>query len=350
MKSLDIVKLRLSNQQISSTKFKKAEEVVSWLGAVQAQEFAMAKWAIGLRMPKATDSQIQRAFDRGKILRIHILRPTWHFVTPQDIRWMLSISAPRVHAANAYYYRKLELDAAVFKRTNNILIKNLRDGNFLTRAVLNKFLAQAKIKADALRLAYIFMYAELEGIICNGPRQGKQFTYALLDERAPITKALHPEEALLELSKRYFTSRGPATVQDFVWWSGLTTKQANAGIAMLDDKFIHEKVDGQDFILNASVSKKDKANGTFLMPDYDEYGISYKNRSALIEKSEEGLKNIKTVSPYNHLLVVDGIISGTWSPLNTKTGEVEVTPFLSIAKTKRKAIHEAIKKYQAFCH
>jgi hypothetical protein len=348
MKPQDIVKLRLSNQQLSTSKFKKPEEIISWLVAMQAQEFTMAKWAIGLRLPDTTDKAVQLAFDQGKILRTHILRPTWHFVAPQDIRWMLSISAPRVHALNAYYYRKYELDTAVFKRTNNVLIKQLRGGKFLTRAALNKSLADAKIKADALRLVYIFMQAELEGIICSGPRNGKQFTYALLDERVPASKVAHPEEVLLELTKRYFTSRGPATVQDFVWWSGLTTKQANTGIAMLGDNFIHDRFENQDFILNSSSPKKGKTNGTFLMPDYDEYGISYKNRRALIEKSKEGKKNLKTVSPYNHLLVVDGIISGTWKPSINNTGDVEVTPFLSIPKTKQKAIDHAIKKYNRF--
>jgi len=199
MKFSEIAKLRLTNQQVSFSKFKKPEEIVSWLGAMQAQVFPMAKWAIALRLKNVNEEKIENAFNEGKILRTHMLRPTWHFVTPQDIRWMLTLTAPRVHALNAYYYRKFELDRTVFKRANNIIIKNLRDGKTLTRAVLNKVLSQAKIKADNLRLIYIFMQAELEGIICSGPRDGKQFTYALLDERVPLPKTLHPEEQLAEL-------------------------------------------------------------------------------------------------------------------------------------------------------
>ena len=349
MKATDIIKFRLYNQQIADTEFKRPEEILGWFGAMQAQVFAMAKWALGLRLKDGREGSIDTLFDEGKILRTHLLRPTWHFVAPQDIRWMLALTAPRVHAVNKYYYKKFELDSSVLKSANAEIVKMLRDGKTLTRTALNKALSRAKIKADGLRLSYIFMQAELEGIICSGPRAGKQFTYALLDERVPPTKPMNLQESLAELSKRYFTSRGPATLQDFVWWSGLTSKQANEGIALLDKNFIHDRNGNQDYILNpASFRNEKKRQTSFLMPDYDEYGISYKDRSALFIKIRQTATDVANVSPYSHMLIVDGVISGTWRMMDRKPMEVEVTPFFPMPKMKQHAIAQAVKRYKSF--
>jgi len=349
MNATDIIKFRLSNQRIASSEFKRPEEILGWFGAMQAQVFAMAKWAFGLRLKDETEGSIDILFNEGKILRTHLLRPTWHFVAPQDIRWMIALTAPRVHAVNKYYYKKFELDSSVFKRANAEIVKMLRGGKTLTRTALNKALSRAKIKADGLRLSYIFMQAELEGIICSGPRAGKQFTYALLDERVPLTKPMHLQDSLAELSKRYFASRGPATLQDFVWWSGLTSKQANEGIAMLGKNFIHERSGNQDYVLNpASFRNETKGQTSFLMPDYDEYGIGYKDRSALLKKIQQTATDVTNVSPYSHMLIVDGVISGTWKVLDRKPIEVEVTPFFPMPKMKQQAIAQAVKRYKSF--
>lgn len=349
MNIADIIRLRLANQQIADTKFETPEEVLVWLGAMQAQVFAMAKWALGLRLSAGHEAAIDNCFNEGRILRTHLLRPTWHFVAPKDIRWMLSLTAPRVHAVNKYYYKKFELDNAVLKRVNKVLVTKLRDGKTLSRTALNKALGRANVKADGLRLSYIFMQAELEGIICSGPRDGKQFTYALLDERVPPSKPMHPEESLAELSKRYFASRGPATLQDFVWWSGLTASQAKQGVALLDNTFIRERIGDQDYILMPASSRgKRNVQTTFLMPDYDEYGISYKDRSALFLKAHERrLVDLSQVSPYSHMLVVDGVISGTWKTMNAKSFKIEATPFFPMPK-KQQAINKAIGKYKSF--
>src|SRR5688572_6074407 len=173
MSIIDIIRLRLANQQIADTKFKTPEEIIIWFGAMQAQVFPMAKWALGLRLKGVVEATIDDAFNAGKILRTHLLRPTWHFVAPQDIRWMLALTAPRVHAANKYYYKKFELDNVIFKRANAVFVKMLRDGRTLTRTALNKGLSDSKIKAEGSRLSYIFMQAELVAIICSGPREGK---------------------------------------------------------------------------------------------------------------------------------------------------------------------------------
>src|SRR5688500_8781538 len=282
MTTPDIVRHRLFNQQIAETKFREPAEIVSWLVAMQAQEYAMAKWAIGLRLPGATDEIIEKAVADGLILRTHLMRPTWHFVTPKDIRWLLKLTAPRVEAINAFTYRQQELDSKIFKRSNAIIVKTLEGGKQLTRTELQTELKKKNIIADGVRLSCLMMKAELEGIICSGARRGKQFTYALLDERVAPAKSITKKEALEELAVRYFTSRGPATVKDFATWSGLSVTEAKEGVAMLSSEFIKEKIIDQEYIFIPSSSDTNKKIQTsFLMPDYDEYGMGYKDRSAI---------------------------------------------------------------------
>src|SRR5216684_6032669 len=248
MTNLDIAHQRLHNQLISQPTNDAPGDVVQWLGAVQAQDYAAAKWAVGLRSAGVTSDAIERAFADGAILRTHLMRPTWHFVSPADIRWILALTAPRVNAVNAYYYRKLALDDAVFMHSNAMLAKALQGGKQLTRPELTSVLQQVGIATDDLqRFTYIMMRAELDGIVCSGARRGKQFTYALLDERAPQARTLDRDEALAELTRRYFTSHGPATLQDFVWWSGLAAIDAKAGIEMVKLQLVHEVVDGQAY-------------------------------------------------------------------------------------------------------
>jgi hypothetical protein len=347
----DIRNYRLVNQQIAKSKFKHPHEIIGWLGAMQAQEFQMARWAIGLRLNKTTDIDVLKAYNEGKILRTHILRPTWHFVAPEDIRWMLMLSAPRVHAFNAYMYRRYKLDKKLFTRTNDIIVKLLEGKNYKTRTEIKAEFAKAKLKGDTVWLSCIMMYAELEGIICSGPRIGNKFTYALLDERAPKNKTMGRDEALAELTKRYFTSRGPATIQDFVWWSGLTVKDAKTGAAMLGNNFKRITINGVEYIYPKTIIPKniDEFQTTYLMPDYDEYGISYKNRNVL-RNEDIPLGMIKGNSTvYSHWLVLNGVISGTWNRTeNNGKISAEVKPFIPLYKKDKLAVEKAVERYNKF--
>jgi len=345
MNTADVVKMRLANQLLTGSSYTKPEEIVSWLVAMQAQEYMQSKWAIALRLPSATDQMIDRVFQDGKILRTHLMRPTWHFVTPADIHWLLKLTAPRVHQANAFMYRKLELEKKLFKRSVNVLIKALEGGKYLTRDELNNYLKQKKIFAEGHRLSYIMMYAELEGIICSGPRKGKKFTYALLEERVPQVKALTRQEALAAFTQRYFTSRGPATAKDFSYWSGLTMQEVKKGIHTLPKDFISEKINDQEYIFKPSALSDQKKLATFLMADYDEYGMSYKDRSVIFvpESARDG-------NPvFNHMLVIDGKLAGTWKPYaDKKKITVETAPFIKLNKTQTQAVKNAVKKYITF--
>ena len=282
-------------------------------------------------------------------MRTHLMRPTWHFVTPEDIRWLLKLTAPRVEAFNAFTYRQQELDNKIFKRSNDIIAKTLEGGKHLLRTELQTALKHKKIIASSIRLSALMMKAELEGLICSGPRRGNHFTYALLDERVPPVKNLTKEEALQQFAFRYFRSRGPATVKDFATWSGLTVKEGMAGAAMLPSQFIHEKINGQDYIFVPASFTSGKIQSNFLMPDYDEYGMGYKDRSAIFNTTVD-LSRFKGENPiFNRMIILNGKIEGTWKRIikNNRVA-IEAVPFETLTKTKQQALTKAIKKYCLF--
>jgi len=348
----DIAHQRLHNQHLSATTLKSLKEVVGYLGAVQAQDYAGAKWAIGQRIPNATDAAIDRSFNEGEILRTHVMRPTWHFVTPADIRWILELTAPRVHAANAYMYRKLELNDAIFKRSNAVLAKALQGGMQLTRTELASAFKKAGIIADGLRLGYFMMYAELEGLICSGGRRGKQFTYALLEERVPQVRALKRAEALAELTRRYFRSRGPATLQDFVWWSGLTMADARNGIEMVKSQFVNEMLEGQAYWFSSPgspASFREKSPKAYLLPNYDEYFIGFKDRSAIGEVARRSNLPENSPSLLAHIIILDGQVVGGWKrTLKKNVVIIELNLITDLTRAENRAIADAANRYGKF--
>ena len=351
MTNLDIAHQRLHNQLITRRTFEKPGDVVEWLGAVQAQDYAAAKWAVGLRLQGTTDDDIEQAFTRGAILRTHLMRPTWHFVSPADIRWMLALTAPRVNAVNAYYYRKLTLDDAVFMHSNAVLAKALQGGKQFTRPELASVLQQAGIATDDLqRFTHIMMRAELDGIVCSGARRGKQFTYALLDERAPQARTLDRDEALAEFARRYFTSHGPATLQDFVWWSGLTVADARASLELVTPQLMHEVVDGQTYWFSMSTPPaKDLSPTAYLLPNYDEYIVGYTDRSAVFDASHTNKLDPRGNVLFNHTIVMDGRVVGTWKR-TIKKDAVIITPSLltPLNDAETRAFAAAANRYGAF--
>jgi Winged helix DNA-binding domain len=351
MANLDIAHLRLHNQLISQQMFERPGDVVQWLGAVQAQDYAAAKWAVGLRLSGASNDDIEQACDNGQLLRTHVMRPTWHFVSPADIRWMLALTAPRVKAALSYYDRKLELDNATLMSSNAALVKALQSGNQLTRPELASVLKLAGIATDDLqRLTHLLMHAELDGVVCSGARRGNQFTYALLDERAPQARTFDRDEALAELARRYFTSHGPATLQDFVWWSGLTVADARSGLEMAKSQLVHEAVDGQIYWLSASTPPmKDLSQTTYLLPNYDEYVVGYTDRSAVFDESHTKKLDARGNVLFNHIVVVDGQVIGTWKR-TMKKEEVTITPsfFIEMDEDKQRAFDVAAERYGVF--
>jgi hypothetical protein len=349
MNKTDIAGIRLLNQQIAASKFTKPEEIVSWFGAMQAQDYPMAKWAIGLRLPGSTAETIEAAVASGKILRTHILRPTWHFVVAEDLRWMLALTASRIRSASAGMFRELGLDQKVFQKSNRVIAKALRNGNHLTRAELRLELEKVGLITNEMRMTCFVFNAELDSLICSGARRGKHQTYALLDERAPKTADLSREESIAELARRYFKSHAPATLKDFVWWSGLSVTDAKKGLEMNKSILISEEIEEQTYWMPASVSVSvDAPDSFYLLPAFDEFMVAYKDRSASLEphRAKEMIVGHGIFKP---IIVAGGKIAGVWKRSFKKDSViVEKIAFKKLTRAENKAFAEKAKEFAAF--
>ena len=346
-----IASQRLVNQHLVKPTLARASEVVALLGAVQAQDYGSAKWALAQRTRSATDTDVETEIAAGAILRTHILRPTWHFVAATDIGWMLALSAPRVHAANSYWYRWLEVDDAVARRSRTVLTKALRDGKQLTRTELGQLLTKARIHITSpQRLACIVMRAELDGLICSGARRGKQFTYALLEETIPRPRTLGRDEALHELATRYFSTRGPATADDFAWWSGLTKTDAKRAAQSMGRELEQQVIDGKPhwFPTPARPARR-KTPMAHLLPNYDEYFIGFKDRSAFSERLRAAGIKARTDALSGHILAINGQIVGRWG--RTFRGEKAVVHLKLLQKLtaeEKRSVGTTAKRFGGF--
>jgi hypothetical protein len=347
---LGVVRQRLVSQRLAGEPFDSVADAVGWLGAVQAQEFAEAKWSLAERVRDGTDAQVEEAFSRGEIVRTHVLRPTWHFVAREDARWVLRLTRPRVHALNAYWYRRAELDDRVFARAERVFAGALAGGETRTRAELAARLAESGIEAAGPRLAYLLMHAELDELICNGPRRGRQHTYALFDDRVPLSpEDDRPyESALSEFAFRYLRSHGPATIRDFTVWSSLPVRDSRAAFARLEDR-IDAVVDADG---TAWYSARDAASapvregrlsGAFLLPMYDESIVAYQGLRVVLEHEPSRADLIERA------IVIDGRTVGTWSrTLAAGTLTVEAKLFGAISELGAAALQDAVERFGRF--
>lgn len=302
---------RLRMQHLAGPGARSAADVLRALGVVQAQDYAGAKWAIGQRVKGATDAGIEADMAAGRILRTHVLRPTWHFVRPEDIRWMLALTAPRIAAILASYNRTLELTPEVLRRSNDVIVAALEGGRQLTRPELRDALARAGIRAATQRLSRIVMQAEIDALICSGPRRGNAFTYALLDERAPAVAPRDRDESLGDLATRYFRTRGPASLHDFAWWSGLSMLDSKRAVEIAGPALRRVEQDGVNRWRGRTPVPKSTRTTAHLLPNYDEYFIGLKDRTALgMRGGGAGLVVGGSAPP--HVAFVDGQLVGAW--------------------------------------
>jgi hypothetical protein len=345
----DIRGLRLQNQHLATPQFTQPADLVYYMGAIQSQDYAGAKWAIAQRLKGATDKLLEDAFSNGDILRTHVMRPTWHFVHPNDIRWMTQLTAPRVMTIAGTQHRQHKLDHTIFSKCEKAILQAMEGGKQLTRDEIAEALEQAGVATTEQRFIHIMMQMELIGLVCSGGRQGKQSTYTLLDERVPATKPFDKQEALAALAERYFISHGPATLQDFVWWSGLTVADAKAGLESVKHKLVSAGLNGNNYWFAELESLPiSKSHGVFLLPNYDEYIVSYKDRSVTISAS-----NLNKADPrgtiFNHTIVANGKIIGIWKRVIGKSKvDLELIPFQPFSKANQTAIAMAAKRYTKF--
>ena len=307
---------------------------MAWFGAVQSQDVPGALWAIAQRMGAdagATIESIGAAMDDGRIVRTHALRPTWHFLAPADLRWIQALTSARVHQANGSLYRRLGLGAGEFERAEAAIRAALRGGRALTRDELAAAVAPTGIDIrDPLAITHLAMHAELEAVIVNGPRRGKQATYQLVEERVPPATPV-PEQAaaLRELTLRYFRSHGPALVHDMAWWSGLTVSAVREGIELAGDPLEGRRVDGKDYW--AAVGGWEPGSlpepHVLLLPNYDEALASYRDYSVAMDAALPRARNVGDVLGV-HIVVRDGFVVGGWRRTLTRSAVTVIVRLL----------------------
>jgi hypothetical protein len=327
-----IAQQRLAHQRISYSHFQSPGEVVQWLGALQAQDYASAEWTIGLRLPGASPATIEQAIAQRTLVRTWLLRGTLHIVTAADLKWILTLLSPTLLARFAPYYRKLELDEMTVSKSYEGIAAALQDGQQLTRKELLTTLERSGIRLEGQRASNLLNRAALDGLICLGPMKGKQQTFTLLDEWVPFAKHYTRDEALAELALRYFTSHGPATLHDFAWWTGLLMADAKAGLEAVKSQLSEESVAGKSYWRSANVPPvPEEIPSVHLLPGFDEFVLGYSDRSDFLRSEHEALiTGINAVFAYT--MVVDGQVVGTWKRTFRK-GAVEITfsPFAPLS-------------------
>lgn len=339
---MEIPHQRLDNQQIARQRFTTPGEVVAWLGALQGQDYAGAKWSVGLRLPGATEADIQQAIADKAVLRSWVMRGTLHLVSAADIRWMVALVAPRLIAGNARRYEQLELDAATLARANALLAAALDGGGRLTRKDLLAMLEANGISTQGQRGYHMLGHASLNGLICQTTSERNNATFITMPD-SPLRPR---DEAAAELARRYFTSRAPAALKDFLWWSGLTAAEGRAALDAIRSALVEEKIGGQGYWRPASSDMVSSAPSAYLLPGFDEYLLGYQERGAVLPP-----QHAQKVCPggngvFYPTIVLDGQMVGTWKYMVKKgVAVITPTPFETFTPAQREAIAAAAQPF-----
>jgi hypothetical protein len=344
-----ITALRIINQQLTDSKFKSVKELAGWMGALQAQDYNMSKWALGIRLQDSTEADINMEINKGGIIRTHLLRPTWHVVSADDIYWILELTAPRIKASSKTRDKQLGLTESIYSKCNRIFEKSLRDGNHQTREELISELKNSKIDVKDNRASHIFMRAELDGLICSGKQKEGRATYALLEEWVPEHNKKLRDESLKELARRYFTSHGPATMQDFTWWSGLSVSDVKLALDFNNDNLVTEVIQDKTYRLAKSCLDRETDFHHFcFLPAFDEFLISYRDRSAALS-FVDNKKAISDNGIFYPTILFNGKVVGTWKR-QSKSGKVILnTQLFKIGSSDLdKAIQRSSDRYAGF--
>jgi hypothetical protein len=345
----DISRLREFTQHIGGTRSGEVKNLVSYLGAMQAQDYSMAKWAAGVRISGSTENIVEQAINRGDIIRTHLLRPTWHMVSADDIHWILELTAPHIKRSMTARHKELEITGEILTKSNRLIINALSGNRQLTREELVKKFEDAGIVLGNNRAAHLLLCAELDGFICSGATRGRLPTYALLSERVPLKSACSRDEALARLALRYFTSHGPATLQDFTWWSGLPAGDAREALNMVKPSFSEETLDSETYWMPDSLDTSLAHHASaFLLPAFDEFLISYKDRRASLPEGNQA-KAVSSNGIFRPVIVADGQVVGIWKKIN-RSGKITVALeyFKKPPKTFAEKIDAAVHAYQKF--
>ena len=345
----DIVRLRLISQQLAEPKSQSVQSLVSFMGALQAQDFSMVKWAIGIRLNNSTLLDVETAFNSGEIIRTHLLRPTWHMVTVNDLPWLLELTAPNIKASMKSRNNRLGLNEEILRTSNKVIQGVLESRDNASREELIAELEKAKLSTDDNRASHFLFIAELEGIACSGPIRNGKPTYALFDKRVAKHNRLTRDEALATLARKYFRSRGPARLADFTWWSGLPAKDVKIGIESIKSDLCSRTIDSMEYLSYGSTELSHQKGGTtFLLPAFDEFIISYRDRSIFLPE----LKFSHIISDngiFRPTIVIDGKVIGIWKTVN-KEGAItlNIRLFEDFPDSNRTILEKAVKRFGEF--
>lgn len=348
MQPADVVRHRLAAQRLRGERAAGPTQVVRDLLAVQAQELPVARWSLAQRST-GDDEHVRRLLDDGAILRTHALRPTWHLLAPEDLRWVLRATSPRVHQASAGACRREGLDAEALRRTDVLLADAIAARGHLTREGLREALGSAGSERSAMWWTLVVMHAELEGVIVSGRAQGSHQTYALVDERAPVGRDLTGDEALVELVRRFLVGHGPADVRDLAWWASLTLTQVRRALAALGDEV--ERLEVADLELwwvpadlPAELSPT-QGPVVDLLQAFDEVYGSFPASRSLMDPAGLAAQRPQEI----HVLLVDGLLAGWWGR-RSRAGRVEVTvrPARELDAAEHAAVLAAFVEHERF--
>ena len=310
------IAIRLLNQQLAAPQFSDPAEVIGLLGAMQAQEYRLMRWAVEMRTKKPSAKAFKKAFDSGEIVRLHLMRGTWQLVVKEDYWWMLELCAPKAIAVTKgwMHSNKIDIPDEEYLKIREILAQTVADKGSVTKEDFVQALAEKDITMDDHRLSYHIRMGEFTGTLCSGDLQPMKATYALAESKIGPRKTIYRDEALMRLAKKYFQSRQPATLEDFVWWSGLGINDCRKGIELLGDYLHLEKWKRREFYLTDDCRTRGFRKGQcLLIPPYDEYLIGYKSRDIVLpaEHRHHAHNNSGIFQP---IIAHDGVICGNWSP------------------------------------
>ncbi|WP_343696045.1 winged helix DNA-binding domain-containing protein [Flavobacterium sp.] len=340
---------RLVSQKLYKTDKCSPQEIVKHFGAMQAQDYAMAKWAIGSRCD-ASEKEIEEAVNSAQIIRTHILRPTWHFVSPEDIYWMLDLAGPQVKRMTISGAKKFGFDSKKLEQANNSIEKLLSGNNHLTRDEIMQELGIKRTSKEDFLSAAIMMHAEQDGLVCNGRMKGKKITYGLLEERVqkPKTK-LTKEEALAKLALRYLESHGPATLLDFSWWSGFPPTICAKAIDAIKLQLEFVEIENQNYyFVNQNIEKVNFKQSIHFLPAFDEILISYKTREASF-LTDHQTKVFTNNGIFKPIILEDGKVIGIWKRTIKKDhAKIETEFFNETENSKKQILFEGIKSFEKY--
>ena len=344
----DVVRLRLAHQRLTGHPSGSAAVVVSALGAMQAQDYPSALWAVGVRLPGAGRADVERAIADGTLVRTWLMRGTLHLVASADVRWMLALLGPRIIAGSAYRLRQLEIDDAALERSRDVLREALSSEGTLTRAEIKQRLEAAGVSTEGQRAIHILQRMSLEGLVCPAAPKGRQQTFALLDPLVPKGRPMDRDAALAELARRYFAGHGPATLQDLVWWSGLSTADARRGLDLAREHLIEARVDDAAYwTASARPALTHRSASLFLLPAWDEYVLGYADRSLALD-TDAARRGVARGGLFHPAIAVGGSVIGRWDPGTVTRASAVHTLFRALDAPESRRLDEALCAYDRF--